>query len=158
MSAEQATEPASIRHRSGGILVLVGLCVLAGCGMTRADHPTRRGAPIGAGDPAAQPNLSFLTLGSRPMDQLVAGIGSRTRMCPQVRIALLNGDSPMEIDIFGPNPPRCVTAIAQLRRARLQLRQGVSDSVAGWRYVWTPLPAVGCRRGGSLLAASNPGG
>jgi hypothetical protein len=73
------------------------------------------------------------------------------------QLASLNGESPMEIDLFGASPPTCATALAQLRRATRVLRRGITGTVSGWRCVWTLSSAVACRRGPSLLAASNPG-
>jgi hypothetical protein len=145
-------------YARGLISLILGLCLLTGCGVTRGDRPAARAVRTGATTRAMQPPLLFLTLGSRVMSRLVAGIGAGRRDCPEVRISPLNGGAPMEIDIFGANPLGCAVVVAQLRRARRQLRQGLGGPVSGWRCVWTPLPAIGCRRGGSLLAASNPGG
>jgi hypothetical protein len=153
-----ATAVQRVRRLPLRYVLLVGLCVLAGCGATRRSQPRPRADPTLRANRPVQPDLSFLSQGSRTMSRLVAGIGARTRECPDLRIPPLNGGAPMEIDIFGRTPPACSAALAQLRRARRSLGQNVGGTVTGWRCVWTSLPAVGCRRAGSVLAASDPGG
>jgi hypothetical protein len=146
--------------RRGGIVASVGvsLWALAGCGSARPEPTASANARAGSGHVTERADPAYLTDGSPAMARIVDGIGARTRTCPPSGISSLNGGSPMEIDLFGEQPLACATALAQLRQAKGQLQRDTTGSVNGWRCVWTALPAVACRRGVHLLAASNPGG
>lgn len=139
-------------------LVLAALG-LSGCGARGLDVATSRSHKSAVSSKAVGPSaLAFFTRGSTVLTALVAGSSDRrTRSCRQTAIVRIDDGLLMEIDLFGQRAPSCAVAIAQLRRVPGALRVGVGGAVGTWRCAWTRLPAVGCRRGKVLLAASNPG-
>ncbi len=142
-----------------GIAVGLTACALAGCVSGKPDRPTTRpNRQVPVVPVTAQTRFLFLTHGSAALAALAAGApGVPGRGCPEATIRGVNGGSPMEIDLFGRHPPGCALAVAELRRVPPALRAGIAGRVGDWRCVWTHLGSIGCRRGTTVLAASNPG-
>lgn len=92
-----------------------------------------------------------------PMTAVPPMTGLTGRDCRFAPVPGANGDSLMEIDVFGRHAPSCRSATRHIKKAVTSLTEETWGQVGAWRCIWAEYE-VYCAKPRAKIYATNPGG